>query len=113
ATFLPAHFAVLDLKRRAGLFDFERGGRRAVRHGGGGIEVGIFARDRRIAVDIDEIEDFAGGEVDMRGHTFHGVRVVVFAGSVIGGDANDAPRIVERQGEINGRPGDRGYEVAK
>ena len=46
-----------------------------------GRKFGVLARDRHVAVDIDEVDHLAGGEVDVRRHAFHRVRVVVRAGA--------------------------------
>ena len=102
APFLPAHFAVLDLKAGAvRLRDHQRRRRRAKR---ARIEVGILARDRHVVVDVEEVENLAGGEIDVRHDAFHGMRVEILAGAgVVGHHAHDAALFGARQARSNRR----------
>ena len=100
------HLAVLDLESGPGrLRDLERRRRGAKRRIGGGAQLGILARYRRVAVGVEEIEDLAGGEVHVYGNAFDGMRVVVLPGrGVVRCDAHDAAGVVARQPEVARRP---------
>ncbi len=100
---LPVHFAVLDPEARAVRLAYrERRGRGPQR---ARIEVGILARDRHVVVDVQKIENLAGGQVDVRHHALHGMRVEVLTGAgVVRDHAHHAALIGARQSEIAGGP---------